>query len=717
MSSTSTPPPINYPHPLEVPPTGALSHHDLCLRRFSATIRNKPNWTEKIKDRSLVAKWIREAALQDNEAFSEDTYVVPVWDVASIAFVTEELEKGYAPYVEKLRGEGAGGVEPDIDGVWRADWEEGVARELIDAVATLENVPEEQKDWHPGAGRQVLDLVHPSLWPVIYGKTVSTVDGKPIRYPQQADIPSNVRLESAKAEGGWDEYDYEDEDESDDEDEDEYEDAEGEESNEYQRRKNSKKVNKKLQEARSLNGWSSKYCWLPSVFEVSPDGKSTKIKSYINNLSTPEQKELFYPILERIFTKFVPLFNHVLADLARGRQTMHRTLDPDEFGWEGRDYHVAPLSLSVFKKKWEKFLRMYENGEDLSRVRGFKEYHYQQKGYHWNPGKDDDSDWYSSDESDDDDYGDEEEEEEEEEKEEDSMEQDNDEGGKGDATWQEYQPPDDADTNDENNTHENPPPKQENDEPYSFYEKAEVWDVGSIVPEAKWCPPEVTDQIRLEGKPAKVIVKMANILLTPEAPQYWGGSWHVEAMKNERIIATGIYYYAQENITESTLRFRRTAPVDRDPQWNSSYWSKLHSMGHWNGVQEIGGIETKENRAIVFPNIYQHSVYPFSLKDRTKPGYRKILVFFLCDPNHDVPTTETVMPQQPDQRIDLENSLREGPLGKLPEELFRGIVGDLPPLITLEEAHGHRAKLMEERSSFVGNSSRVQGRYYNLCEH
>lgn len=37
------------------------------------------------------------------------------------------------------------------------------------AVAPLENVPKHQKDWHPGSNEQVLDLVHPSLFPLVYG--------------------------------------------------------------------------------------------------------------------------------------------------------------------------------------------------------------------------------------------------------------------------------------------------------------------------------------------------------------------------------------------------------------------------------------------------------------------------------------------------------------------------------------------------------------------
>lgn len=39
------------------------------------------------------------------------------------------------------------------------------------AVEPLEDVPPRQKDWHPGSDEQVLDLVHPSLYPLIYGRS------------------------------------------------------------------------------------------------------------------------------------------------------------------------------------------------------------------------------------------------------------------------------------------------------------------------------------------------------------------------------------------------------------------------------------------------------------------------------------------------------------------------------------------------------------------
>ena len=39
------------------------------------------------------------------------------------------------------------------------------------AAAPLEEVPDRLKDWHPGSDGKVLDLVHPSLFPLIYGRS------------------------------------------------------------------------------------------------------------------------------------------------------------------------------------------------------------------------------------------------------------------------------------------------------------------------------------------------------------------------------------------------------------------------------------------------------------------------------------------------------------------------------------------------------------------
>jgi Protein of unknown function (DUF4246) len=42
---------------------------------------------------------------------------------------------------------------------------------LREAVTALEDIPAREKDWHPGSDEKVLDLVHPSLFPLVYGRS------------------------------------------------------------------------------------------------------------------------------------------------------------------------------------------------------------------------------------------------------------------------------------------------------------------------------------------------------------------------------------------------------------------------------------------------------------------------------------------------------------------------------------------------------------------
>ncbi|KAK6507483.1 hypothetical protein TWF481_005914 [Arthrobotrys musiformis] len=602
-----------YPHPLAGPPASAQSFLDQAIQQFTANIRAKPNWMEKITDRKLMVKWFREAAAEDEKRLSYyDTNVI-VWTTDVVKFVDKEL-KAYKAYIEKLREEGLC-IEPDIDVVWKADGliGEELRRELIDAVATLENVPEEQKDWHPGTDNIVLNLVHPSMWPVVYGRTVD-VDGNAINCPPAALIPGNRHL-AFRPEDDDDPYNSDDS----------YESYDGYDVDTYTRVITPSKADI------YMNGWSKKFCWLPSEFEVSADGKSTHIASHINNLNGPGQKELFHPILEKIFSKFVPMFNHLLADLSAENHLRYRTWTPYEFTDYSRNESKRMILTEPYTKGWEELLEQYENGEELT-------------------------------------------------------------------------------------VDFNAMVEEDYEDAHPDYE---LWDLGGVDHNRVWSPPNITDQIKLDGKTVKVIVKLANIMLTPEKPQYGGGSWHVEAMRNERIVATGIYYYSQENITSSELLFRRTVDVERNPGVQSSNWGIVHNMEPDCGVQELGNIYTTDNRAIVFPNVYQHGVPPFSLEDRTKPGHRKILVFFLCDPSNDseIPSTKTIGPQQPDFRASVESALRSGRPGKLAEELFQMITKELPPTIPLEEAREYRAALMKERSNFTSKSSMVKGIEYNFCEH
>ena len=122
---------------------------------------------------------------------------------------------------------------------------------------------------------------------------------------------------------------------------------------------------------------------------------------------------------------------------------------------------------------------------------------------------------------------------------------------------------------------------------------------------------------------------------------------------NENIVATGLYYYASDNITESRLAFR--TQVGKDPTgYREEYMQNdddgyLHAFGYSNEDmmnQELGHVVALEDKCVAFPNLWQHRVEPFELADPTTPGHRKILCFFLVDPWRKVHSTSDVPPQQ-----------------------------------------------------------------------
>ncbi|CEJ53750.1 hypothetical protein PMG11_00094 [Penicillium brasilianum] len=228
----------------------------------------------------------------------------------------------------------------------------------------------------------------------------------------------------------------------------------------------------------------------------------------------------------------------------------------------------------------------------------------------------------------------------------------------------------------------------------------------------------------------QVIVKLANIELTPEKPEYAGGSWHIEGQLNERICATAIYYYDSENITESTLAFRQRSEdnfedtgyeQDRHEFLQAVYGfgPEVDSRDDTNVTQNLGSVVCREGRLLTFPNVVQHCVSPFSLEDRTKPGHRKILALFLIDPHRRIISSANVPPQQEDWGKERQNLVNNLLSQNLPPELQNMVEEDMPsPFITMKEAKDYRLEMMSERSvrSEVNNMTFETGSF-SLCEH
>jgi hypothetical protein len=95
-----------------------------------------------------------------------------------------------------------------------------------------------------------------------------------------------------------------------------------------------------------------------------------------------------------------------------------------------------------------------------------------------------------------------------------------------------------------------------------------------------------------------------------------------------------LYYYDIDNITESRLPPHFCGcrcEVGNDNVAASAVY------GLEDGellIKNLGSVLAKEDRILVFPNIFKHRIDRFELLDPTKPGHRKILCFFITDPNN-----------------------------------------------------------------------------------
>ena len=211
---------------------------ELRLNGLSAIIRNKPDWHIKRLDPTIVAKWREEAIAQ---------HVTPV----QFKFVIDELA-----YYDKLRNESI--QVADVDGVYRSsdflplELKSDFARHVVD----LAEIPEEEKDWHPGSDNTVLDLIHPGLYLFVSGKTRTIPRGQSVTH---ASVPAN------------------------------------------------------LPKGYSGQFRSSEYQWIPTPISVDQDGK-VEFLSYINNLH-PKWYHDLYAVLANILSLTLPVFERVLTFL------------------------------------------------------------------------------------------------------------------------------------------------------------------------------------------------------------------------------------------------------------------------------------------------------------------------------------------------------------------------------------------------------------------
>ena len=179
------------------------------------------------------------------------------------------------------------------------------------AAIPLEDVPNRLKDWHPGSDEKVLDLVHPSLFPLLHGRSRILSSGLVglqdcINYIGKGEVTTEPDDSQVKVGSTYDVWGSSD-----------------------------------------PKFWSKAFQWLPC--DVIFAGDDVKITSYINNLHPALHPEL-YSVIEKFIAKSIPLWNMTLSSTHGGRKAriLHEYTDydypqgtnpPEELGndWNARE--------------------------------------------------------------------------------------------------------------------------------------------------------------------------------------------------------------------------------------------------------------------------------------------------------------------------------------------------------------------------------------------
>ena len=333
---------------------------------------------------------------------------------------------------------------------------------------------------HPNSNEQVLDLVHPSIYPLVYGQTRIL----PNTIVSLSDCISRCGHGIIDITGvrGGSEHD---------------------------------EVICETHDSR----WSMKYQWLPAEFATPAGTDEVQITSYINNLHPFDHKDL-YILISKFVAHAIPMWNLTLFLLTCSGH-LEKRLEMQNGGYVPEPEKAADETASAFEARLEEWKVDNERPEE----------------------SDDEEDT---------------------------------------GTW---------------------------------YQKLDAWQESRWVMQPDPEPFRPPTERSREMKPPvdlredfdarlQIIVKLANIHLTPEKPSYEGGSWHVEGMANEAICATALYYYDCENIGESLLSFRQHVNSGVElPYEQNDFRAVQEIYGFENEgptIQDLGSVVCREGRYVAF---------------------------------------------------------------------------------------------------------------------
>lgn len=150
----------------------------------------------------------------------------------------------------------------------------------------------------------------------------------------------------------------------------------------------------------------------------------------------------------------------------------------------------------------------------------------------------------------------------------------------------------------------------------------------------------------LRGRRIQLIPKLVQYELTEDAA--FESVWHVEGMSHEHICATALFVLDRDEAVEGgTLLFRRGYTRTEAGQifWNVP---QIRPVPVDEMIDKrllpLGAVDTPAGRLVAFPNSHVHKLTPL----HTTSGHarRRIVVFWLVDPDQRIRSTSDVPPQQ-----------------------------------------------------------------------
>jgi hypothetical protein len=297
---------------------------ELAMMDVMEKLTDKPDWHKKVFDDEIVSKWRTEALSIPNEELfklatsgkhqywhpnnngqpefrDDDPGMMPEGIMSEQAFAcvrrSSLLSKSmstdaYFKCIDELRSKakhfGRTGIVPTLDaGASVAKSDTLVTTELHEALrAAFDKLKVDQEaspDWHPSSNEMVQDLLHPSMYPLVYGRTcafqqecvgvegaIALWAGKGTVVPKEDGDKAADRNNYGYGVGGG---------------------------------------------SIPPNYWSTIYQWLPANVALQPDG-GVKFTSYINNLH-PDKYPDIYRTIEKLVETSLPMWDQCLA-LATG---------------------------------------------------------------------------------------------------------------------------------------------------------------------------------------------------------------------------------------------------------------------------------------------------------------------------------------------------------------------------------------------------------------